>query len=66
MTFVVPRSRFEASEEIDRLRKRRPSSNADRAAERFGARQISDRWGPATAVRPEEIEGYGSTARWAR
>jgi hypothetical protein len=64
-TFVVPRSRSEASAEIDRLRTRRRSSGADRAAERFDARRISDRWAPATNVRPEEIEGYGSTARWA-
>jgi hypothetical protein len=66
MTFVVPRSSAEASEEIDRLRKGRRSSHADRAAERFAARQIVDRWGPATAVRPDEIEGYGASARWKR
>lgn len=65
-TFVVPRSKAEASQEIERLRGRRRSSHADRAAERFAGRQIADRWAPATAVRPEEIEGYGSTARWAR
>jgi hypothetical protein len=63
-TFVVPGSKVEASREIERLRARRPSSHADRAAERFAARQIADRWAPATDVRPEEIEGYGSTARW--
>ncbi len=66
MTFVVPRSSTEASAEIDRLRNRRRSSHADRAAERFAARQITDRWGPATEVRPEEVEGYGASARWRR
>jgi hypothetical protein len=63
-TFPTPASRSEASTEIERLRGRRRSSRADRAAERFGGRQIADRWAPATDVRPEEIEGYGSTARW--
>jgi hypothetical protein len=63
-TFVVPHSSAEASAEIERLRGCRSSSHADRAAERFAARQIADRWGPATDVRPEEIEGHGSEARW--
>jgi len=63
-TFVTPHSAAEASAEIERLRGRRPSSRADRAAERFAVRQIDDRWAPATDVRPTEIEGYGSTARW--
>jgi hypothetical protein len=63
-TFIVPASKSEASSEIERLKARRRSSRADRAAERFAARQIADRWAPATDVRPEEIEGYGSTARW--
>jgi hypothetical protein len=63
-TFIVPASKSEASSEIERLKARRRSSRADRAAERFAARQIADRWAPATDVRTEEIEGYGSTARW--
>jgi hypothetical protein len=65
-TFIVPASKSEASSEIERLKGRRRSSHADRAAERFAARQIADRWAPATDVRPEEIEGYGSSARWTR
>jgi hypothetical protein len=65
-TFVVPRSMVEASQEIERLRARRRSSHADRAAERFTGRQIADRWGPATAIRPDEVVGYGASARWAR
>jgi hypothetical protein len=65
-TFVVPTSKSEASSEIERLKGRRRSSHADRAAERYAGRQIADRWAPATNVRPEEIEGYGSTARWTR
>jgi hypothetical protein len=65
MTFVVPATAAEASTQIDWLRKRRRSSRADRAAERFAARKITERHSPATDVRPTEIEGYGSTARWA-
>jgi hypothetical protein len=65
-TFVVPTSRSEASSEIERLKGRRRSSRADRAAEQYVGCQIADRWAPATNVRPDEIEGYGSTARWAR
>jgi hypothetical protein len=64
MTFVVPATSSEASAQIDELKKRRRSSRADRAAERFAARQIADRWAPATDVRPEEVEGYGSNCRW--
>jgi hypothetical protein len=65
-TFVVPTSKDEASREIERLRARRRSSYADRAAERFDARQVAERLGPATGVRPSEVEGYGSSARWKR
>jgi hypothetical protein len=63
-TFAVPRSRAEASREIERLRSRRPSNVVERAMERADGREVVDRWAPATDVRPEEIEGYGSTARW--
>jgi hypothetical protein len=63
-TFVVPHSKAEASQEIERLLGRRRSGGADRAAERSAGREIADRWAPATDVRPWEIEGYGSTARW--
>jgi hypothetical protein len=65
-TFVVPGSKAEASREIERLRAGRRSSHADRAAERFDARQIAERLGPATAVHPSEVEGHGSSARWRR
>jgi hypothetical protein len=65
-TFVVPQTKDEASREIERLLGCRRSSHADRAAERFDARQIAERLGPATAVRRSEVEGYGSSARWRR
>ena len=66
-TFTPPRTLSEASEEIERLRNARPTSRVERRLEAFAfSREIADRWGPATAVRPDEIEGYGSTARWKR
>jgi hypothetical protein len=64
-TFTMPHTRQEASDEIERLRQVPPLSPAERRGETF-RNDIADRWGPATAVRPEEIEGYGSTARWRR
>jgi hypothetical protein len=66
-TFSPPRTRSEASEEIERLRNARPTSRVERRLEIFASgRGIADRWGGSTAVRPDEIEGYGSTARWKR
>jgi hypothetical protein len=64
-TFVVPRSSAEASAEIERLQARRPLSRAAKALEHWDDRAIEARWAPATAVRPGEIAGHGSTARWA-
>jgi hypothetical protein len=65
-TFVYPRTSAESSAEIDRLLGRRRSSYADRAAERFAARQLTRLHGPATGVRDAEVEGYGGSARWKR
>ena len=65
-TFSMPRSSTEASTEIERLRSRRGLSRGAKAMERWNDRTIQDRWAPATDIRPEEIEGYGSSARWAR
>jgi hypothetical protein len=66
-TFTLPRSREEASAEIERLKSRRADSIWERRSEAFIlGREVADRWPPATAVRPDEIEGHGSTARWAR
>jgi hypothetical protein len=64
-TFTPPRTRTEASAEIERLKAARPQSRGERGSEIFAGRErIADRWGPATAVRPDEIEGYGSNCRW--
>lgn len=65
-TFRYPTTRAEASAEIRRLLARRPDSRLARAIERReGQRTVRREHFDATAVRPEEIEGYGGHARWA-
>jgi hypothetical protein len=64
-TFTPPRSRDEASAEIDRLLKLTRSSRADRAREqRAVQRDLAERPDDATRVRDDEISGYASSARW--
>ena len=65
-TFRYPRTRAEASAEIKRLKANRPDSRLDRAVERAEAQHdpVATRC-DAAAVRDDEIEGYGSSARWA-
>jgi hypothetical protein len=65
-TFRYPQTRAEASAEIRRLRARRPDSRLARAVERReGERAAPREQFDAAAVRPQEISGYGSHARWA-
>jgi hypothetical protein len=65
-TFRYPKTRAEASEEIRRLRANRPDSRLQRAIERReGERAVRREHLDATAIRPEEIHGYGSHAHWA-
>ena len=65
-TFRYPQTRAEASAEIKRLKANRPDSRLDRAVERAEARRdpVATRR-DAAAVRDDEIEGYGGSARWA-
>ena len=63
-TFRYPQTRAAASAEIKRLQASRPDSRLDRAIERAEARWETP-GGDAAAVRDDEIEGYGSSARWA-
>ena len=64
-TFSYPRTRAEASAEINRLCRQPATPRADRVRER---RQVADdlvtRTGGATRIRQSEIDGYGSTATW--
>jgi hypothetical protein len=63
-SFAYPRSVAEASAEIERLKSCRPEGRADRRRERLGVARSMAKRGDATAVRDEEIVGYGSSARW--
>jgi hypothetical protein len=65
-TFRYPTTRAQASAEIRRLLANRPDSRLVRAIERReGERAVSREQFDAAAVRPDEIAGYGSHARWA-
>jgi hypothetical protein len=65
-TFRYPQTHAEASAEIRRLRANRPDSRLERAIERReGERAVPREQFDDAAVRPEEITGYGSHARWA-
>jgi hypothetical protein len=65
-TFRYPETRAQASVEIRRLRACKADSRLQRAIERSeGERAVPREQFDAAAVRPEEISGYGSHARWA-
>jgi hypothetical protein len=64
-TFAYPRTRREASREIQQLEQAQASTRTERSIER---KHIADAIasGPkdAAAVRPDEVAGFGSTATW--
>ena len=65
-TFTYPHTSAQASAEIRRLQCQ-PRSNADdaRRERRDIQRDLVIRPDDATAIRHDQIRGYGSTARWA-
>ena len=63
-TFSPPRTKAEASAAIERLRRRAPSPSFEAREDRREVRRALGEERPASAVRPDEIAGYGSTARW--
>lgn len=65
-TFSPPKTKAQASREIDRLKSRPTSTGGERARERRQAAEDLRR-GADDAVRhqPDETAGYGSSARWA-
>ena len=64
-TFAYPQTKAEASREIERLKGRPSSTRSDVVRElRAVTRELGERGG-AAAVRPNEVSGYGSSARWA-
>ena len=64
-TFAYPRTRGQASREIQRLKRAPSSTHAERSIERKDIADAIAR-GPedAAAVRPDEVAGIGSTATW--
>lgn len=66
VTFVTPRTKAEASREIDRLLQRKPDSRIDRARETKAVRDaVHTEAGGAIRVHDDELEGHGSTAAWS-
>ncbi len=65
ISFTPPTSKAQASQLIQQLKTRRPSSRTERAIERARAHRTSERAQSSAAVRDDEIVGYGSNARWA-
>ena len=66
VSFVVPKTRAEASRAIDALRRRRPESVADRRRE---IRAVQDdmarnRGDAAQVIHGRDTVGYGSSATW--
>ena len=64
-TFAWPQTKAEASREIERLKSRPSSARSDVVRERRAVSDDLTRRGDAAAVRPDEVSGYGSTARWS-
>ena len=66
-TFTPPKTKAEASREIDRLQRRTPDRRSDQARER---KQVTAdlQTGVDDAVRHQasETTGYGSSARWTQ
>jgi len=63
-SFAYPGSVAEASAEIERLKARRPESRVERKLDRLATSRAMAERGDATAIRDEEIVGYGSSAHW--
>ncbi len=68
VTFVVPKTRAQASRMIDQLKRRAPEPAADRRREiRAVQDDMACRRGDSAAVREDiETTGYGSKCQWSR
>jgi len=66
-TFQWPSSSAAASREIKRLKNTRPSTELDRAIERFGDTQAAiEAAQDAAAIHGFEVVGYGSNCTWSQ
>ena len=68
ITFVIPRTRAEASRAIDALRRRTPEPVADRRRETRAVQDdmARDRGDAARVIEGVETTGWGSSATWKR
>lgn len=64
VTYAVPRTAAQARAEFERLRSIPRSARAEARRELDAIRAALASGGDASAVRSEEIGGYGSSARW--
>jgi hypothetical protein len=64
-SFTPPRTRRQASRQISEMRRRRSSARIDRHLERRDVSEALAAGSLASAPREDEIDGYGSSARWA-
>jgi hypothetical protein len=65
-TFTSPRTRREASQELERMRGRTASPGFERRPDRRGVQDALTTRTPARSVHADEVSGYGVSARWAR
>jgi hypothetical protein len=65
-TFAYPATRAQASAEIRRMRALTRSGAGEARRERRDVQQaMQERPDDATAIRAQDVRGYGSSARWA-
>jgi hypothetical protein len=65
-TFAYPQTRRQASLEIQRLERVASDTSIERAIEIKQTRAAVQQLADSSAVRPDEISGYGSSATWSR
>jgi hypothetical protein len=67
-TFTWPGTRAAASREIRRLKQAAPSTRVERELERFdwAAEAAAREANCDVPIRPDELQGYGSSATWRR
>jgi hypothetical protein len=63
-TFTPPATRRQASAEIARLKRRPRSARFERRDDRRAVGRALGEQQPASSVRDDEIQGYGSNATW--
>jgi hypothetical protein len=65
-SFTWPKTSAQASREIQRLKRTRPSTKAELAIERFGDTQAIEAAQDAASIQGFEVVGYGSHCTWSQ